>query len=106
MGFSRQEYWSELPFPLPKDLPHPEIEPRSPALQVDALPSEPPGKPFASDKNPPANAGDVRDTSLILGSARSPGGGNGSQLQYPCWQNPIDRGAWWATVCGVTKSWR
>ena len=43
--FSRQEYWSGLPFPSPGDLPHPGIEPRSPALQVDSLPSEPPGKP-------------------------------------------------------------
>ena len=43
MGFSRQEYWSGLPFPSPGDLPDPEIEPRSPALQVDALPSEPVG---------------------------------------------------------------
>ena len=45
MGFSRQEYWSGLPFPSPGDLPDPRIEPRSPALQADALPSEPPGKP-------------------------------------------------------------
>ena len=45
MGFSRQEYWSGLPFPSPADLPDPGIEPRSPALQTDALPSEPPGKP-------------------------------------------------------------
>ena len=45
MGFSRQEYWSGLPFPSPGDLPHPEIEPKSPALQSDALPSEPQGKP-------------------------------------------------------------
>ena len=44
MGFSRQEYWSGLPFPSPGDLPNPGIEPRSPALQADALPSEPPGK--------------------------------------------------------------
>ena len=44
MGFSRQEYWSELPFPSPGDLPHPGIEPRSPALQADTLTSEPPGK--------------------------------------------------------------
>ena len=44
MGFSRREYWSGLPFPPPGDLPDPEIEPRSPALQADALPSEPPGK--------------------------------------------------------------
>ena len=45
-GFSRQEYWSELPFPSPGDLPDPGIKPRSPALQVDSLLSEPPGKPF------------------------------------------------------------
>ena len=42
MEFSRQEYWSGLPFPSPGDLPNPGIEPRSPALQADALPSEPP----------------------------------------------------------------
>ena len=44
MEFSRQEYWSGLPFPSPGDLPNPGIEPRSPALQTDALPSEPLGK--------------------------------------------------------------
>ena len=48
MGFSRQEYWSGLPFPSPGDLPDPGIEPRSPALQADALTSEPPGKPSTS----------------------------------------------------------
>ena len=45
MGFSRKEYWSGLPFPSPGDLPDPGIKPRSPALQADSLPSEPPGKP-------------------------------------------------------------
>ena len=45
MGYSRQEYWSGLPFPSPGDLPDPGIEPRSPALQTDTLPSELPGKP-------------------------------------------------------------
>ena len=45
MEFSRQEYWSGLPFPSPGDLPNPGIEPRSPTLQADALPSEPPGNP-------------------------------------------------------------
>ena len=44
MGFSRQEYWSGLPFPSPGDLPHPGTEPRPPALQADAVPSEPSGK--------------------------------------------------------------
>ena len=45
LGFSRQEYWSGLPFPSPGDLPNPGIKPGSPGLQADALPSEPPGKP-------------------------------------------------------------
>ena len=45
MGFSRQEYWSGLPFPSPGDLPNPGTEPGSPALQTDVLLSEPPGKP-------------------------------------------------------------
>ena len=45
-GFSRWEYWSGLPFPSPGDLPDPGIEPGSPALQADSLPTEPPGKPF------------------------------------------------------------
>ena len=46
MGFSRQEYWSGVPFPSPGDLPDPGVKPRSPELQTDALPSEPPGKPI------------------------------------------------------------
>ena len=45
MGFSRQDYWSGVPFPSPGDLPDPGIEPGSPTLQADALTSEPPGKP-------------------------------------------------------------
>ena len=46
MGFSRQEYWSGLPFPSPGDLPNPGIEPGFPTLEADALTSEPPGKPL------------------------------------------------------------
>ena len=46
MGFSRQEYWSGLPFPSPGNLPHPGIKPRSPTLQADTLTSEPPGTPL------------------------------------------------------------
>ena len=48
MGFSRQEYWSGVPFPSPGDLPKPGIKPSSPAFQLDALTSEPPGKPYIS----------------------------------------------------------
>ena len=51
MGFSRQECWSGLPLPSPGDLPNPEIEPGSPALQADTLPSEPPGKPLKLNCN-------------------------------------------------------
>ena len=52
-------------------------------------------------KNPPANAGDVGSTP---GSGRSPGGGNGSPLQYSCLGDPMDGGAWRVTVHGVAKS--
>ena len=55
-------------------------------------------------KNLPANAGDVRDMGLIPRLGRSPGMGNGNLLQYSCLENPMDRGAWQATVPGVTKS--
>ena len=59
MRFSRQEYWSGLPFPSPGDLPDPGVEPGSPALQADALTSEPPG------------VGEVPDTSVSLTSVVS-----------------------------------
>ena len=55
-------------------------------------------------KNPPANAGDIRDTGLIPGLGRSPGGGHGNPRQYSCLKNPMGRGTWWATVHGVAKS--
>ena len=54
-------------------------------------------------KNPPASAGDAGDLGLISGSGRTPGGGHGNPLQYPCLENPMDRGAWWTTVHGVAK---
>ena len=53
-------------------------------------------------KNLPANAGDLGS---IPGSGRFPGEGNGNPLQYFCLENPMDRGAWWATVHGVPMSW-
>ena len=55
-------------------------------------------------KNPPANAGDAGDTGLIIELGRSPGEGNGNSLQYSCLGNPMDRGAWLATIHGVTKN--
>ena len=54
-------------------------------------------------KNPPASAGDKRDVGSIPGSERSPGGGHGNPLKYSCLENPMDGGAWWATVHRVTK---
>ena len=55
-------------------------------------------------KNPPTNAGNPGNTGLIPRSRRSPGGGNGNPLQYSSLENFMDRGAWQATVHGVTKS--
>ena len=57
-------------------------------------------------KNTPANAGDIRDIVLIPGSGIAPGGGNDNPLQYSCLENPMDRGASWATGFEVAKSWR
>ena len=56
------------------------------------------------EKNPPASAGDVRDMGSTPGSGRSAGRGCGNPLQYSCLENPMDRGAWWATVPKVAKS--
>ena len=55
-------------------------------------------------KNLPARAGDPRYLGSISGLERSPGGGNGNLLQYSCLENPMDRGAWWATVHEIAKS--
>ena len=55
-------------------------------------------------KNLPANAGAAGDMGSIPGSGRSPREGNGNPLQYSCLRNPMDRGAWWATVHEVAKS--
>ena len=54
-------------------------------------------------KNPPANAGDARDTGSLPGLGRSPGEGNDNPLRYSCLGNPMDRGAWQATVPGVAR---
>ena len=56
-------------------------------------------------KNLPANEGNIGDPGSIPGSGRFPEEGNGSPLQCSCLKNPMDRGAWWATVLGVSESW-
>ena len=58
---------------------------------------------FLVVKSSPANAGDLRDAGPIPGSGRSPGGGHGNPLQYSRLENPIYRGAWWATVLGSLR---
>ena len=55
-------------------------------------------------KNPPADAGDARDTGLTPRSGRSPGGGNDNLLQYSYLENPTDKGAWWVTGHGAAES--
>ena len=93
MGFSRQEYWSGLPFPSPGDFPHPGTEPGSPALQEDSLPTEPLRLPS-----------ECRNLGLIPELGRSPGEGNDNPLQYSCLENSTDRGAWLAIVHWIAKS--
>ena len=60
---------------------------------------------WLSCKESTCNAGDAGHVGSIPESERCPGGGNGNPLQCPCLENPMDRGAWWATVHVVTKSW-
>ena len=54
-------------------------------------------------KNPPANAGDMRDAGVIPGLGKNPGEGSGKPLQYPCLDNSTDRGAWWAMFIGLRR---
>ena len=88
MGFCRQEYWSGLPFPSPRDLPHPRIKLTSPALQADFSPS---GKEYA------CNVGDLGSVSEW---GRSPEEGNSYPLQYSSLEKSTD-----CIVHGVAKSW-
>ena len=74
VGFPQQEYWSGLPFPSPGDLPDPGIEPRSPALQADSLPSEPPGKRIT------ASMSQVRD-GVLMAPALSPAHSSSQDFQ-------------------------
>ena len=115
IGFYRQEYWSGLLCLLPRDLPDPGIEPESLLLhlvhwQVGYLPLAPPGKPFVwiTVDFPVAqmvkNACSAQNLGAIPGLGRSPGEGNGNLLQNSCLENPMDRGAWRATVHRVRDS--
>ena len=74
----------------------------SESLMADPQPMGFPGG--SSGKNPPVNAGGLRDVGSIPGLRRSPREGNGDPLQCSCLENPRDRGTWWATVLGVAKS--
>ena len=78
MGFSRQEYWSGLPFPSPGDLPKPGIKAGSPSLQADTLLSEPPGNPYVAIKIlNQMERQEKHNTKVLLGAARPY-----SQLKY------------------------
>ena len=114
MGFSRQEYWSGLPFPSPGDLSNPGIESRSPTLQVDCLPAEPSGKPPSSLTRDQTYTSCIESKVLTIGppgksqqyltaSAITDGEGNGNPLQYSCLENPRDGRAWRAAAYGVTE---
>ena len=115
MRFPRQEYWSGLPFPFPGDLPDPGVKPVSPQWQVGSLPlSHHQEKKYvniyvyvymgfpcgSADKESSQNMGDLGS---IPWSGRSPGEGNGNPFQYSCLENPMDGGAWQATVHGLQK---
>ena len=114
-GFSRQEYWSGLPFPPPGDLPDPGIKPESPASPALAggfFTSEPPGKinrivgvsyecrqirKLRASRFAWKKSYDTPRQGVI-------GEGNGNPLQYSCQENPRNGGAWWAAIYGVAQS--
>ena len=85
--FSRPEYWSEKPFPSPGDLPNPDVEPGSLALQADSLPAKPPGTPSMSASIDKLGDWDWHIYSTICKIDNS-GGGHGSPLQYSGLENP------------------
>ena len=93
MGFSRQEYWSGVPFPSPGYLPDPGIEPWSPALQIGFRNLYTLQSCFPGGSEVKASARNVGDLGSIPGSGRSPGEGNGTPLQYSCLENPMEGGA-------------
>ena len=127
MRFPRQGYWSGLPFPSPRDLPDPGIEPVSPVLAGRIFTPEPPGKSiwvvtgqwfwtereerfytyprnFPGGSDGKESAYSAGDPGLISGLGRTPVEGNAYPFQYSCLENPMNRGAWWVAACGVSES--
>ena len=100
MGFPRQGYWSGLPFSSQEDLSDPGIEHHMGVITIYILMQLFGFPAGANGKESTCNAG---DQGLISGSGRSSEEGNCNPLQYPCLENPMDRGAWSATVHGVSK---
>ena len=113
LELSHQEYWSGMSFPPPGDLPHPGIKPALPHCRQIPYHLSHQGSPLAiggmqikiagdlDGKESTFNAGDLGS---VPGWGRSSGGGHGNPLQYFYLENPMDRGAWWATVHGIAKS--
>ena len=100
MEFYRQEYWSGLPFPpLVNTHTHTHTHTHTNIHAYTHTHIFPAG---SDSKESAYTAG---DPGLIPGSGRSPGEGNGYPLQHSCLENSMDRGAWWAAVCGVAESW-
>ena len=108
LGCEPWSSWSRLT-PITRSCPF-LLANTSPACAFLSTPISPPWfRPRSSQvalmvKNLLANAGDIRDVGSIPGFGRSPGGGHSNPLQYSCLKNPMDRGAWQATVCGVVQS--
>ena len=104
MEFSRQEYWSGLPFSSPGDLPNPGIEPSSPALQTDALPSEPPAKPKVLEGVLKARSGLGRSTKSKIWSQPSGEAAAAKSLQScPTLCNPIESSPSGSPVSGILQ---
>ena len=99
MGFSRQEYWSGLPFPSPRDLPNPGIKPMSPTLQADALTSEPPGKPYHITYARDSKKDEARKSNV---QHCFPGAGRGRPGMFPEGPQCSHPGTWWVQNCSPT----
>ena len=99
MEFSKEEDWSGWPFPSPEDLPNPGMEPGSPALRAASSPAEPPRKLVVKD--PPANAGDIKD----MGWENPLEQGTATYSRILDWRIPVDRGDRQPTIHRVEKSW-